>query len=100
MTTGSTVRDVAPEGDPEAGDVLAAVAAQDLDGSPAALWAALADALAGVTETTATTAAPAAAAARAATDTAQGTDARESTDTPDGTDAPESTDTSESTAEP
>ena len=58
MTTGDTVRDVAPEGDPEAGDVLAAVAAQDPDGSPAALWVALSDALAGATETTATTDAP------------------------------------------
>jgi hypothetical protein len=53
MTTGDTVRDVAPEGHPEAGDVLAAVAAQDPDGSPAALWAALADALAGAPESTA-----------------------------------------------
>jgi hypothetical protein len=75
MTTGDAVRDVAPQGDPEAGDVLAAVAGQDPDGSPAALWAALADALAGATETTTTDAAA----------------APQATDAPDGSDPPEST---------
>ena len=69
------MRDVAPQGDPEAGDVLAAVAGQDPDGSPAALWAALADALAGATETTTTDAAA----------------APQATDAPDGSDPPEST---------
>ena len=51
MTTGDTVQEIAPDGDARTGDdVLAAVAAQDPEGSPAALWAALADALAGATE--------------------------------------------------
>src|SRR5436305_47936 len=50
MTTGDTLDEIAPDRDAPADDVLAVVAAQDPDGAPAALWAALADALAGTSQ--------------------------------------------------
>src|SRR3954454_17791901 len=51
MTTPETRDAAAPVPSEVADDVLAAVAAQDLDGPPAALWAALSEALAGEAST-------------------------------------------------